>query len=217
MVKKVLYLGLDPSHYKTKGSLTHYPIIHIVPRQLHDPVIERVLRKFSQYTHLVITSKNSVKILIDYLPYFGYTIQDWVAKTIIAIGQATAKYMHLHGIYPQLVAKEEVAEGILVEIKTQPLQTLQNAYFFWPHSALSRPIISHFFKEQGFFFEQCILYEPQFIVPESLLSLEKFDEIVFTSPSTVNAFLAIFGYLPKDKILTPIGPITANYLKTKLS
>jgi uroporphyrinogen-III synthase len=39
-----------------------------------------------------------------------------------------------------------------------------------------------------------------------------FDEIVFTSPSTVAAFKEIFGALPRGKKLVAIGPITEEAL-----
>jgi uroporphyrinogen-III synthase len=48
-------------------------------------------------------------------------------------------------------------------------------------------------------------------------NLAAFDEIVFTSPSTIEAFLAIFGALPRDKILTPVGPVTEAALRLALS
>jgi uroporphyrinogen-III synthase len=52
------------------------------------------------------------------------------------------------------------------------------------------------------------LYDPIFQAPLPIPNLDEFDEIVFTSPSTVRAFLAIYGEIPKDKIIAPIGPIT---------
>jgi uroporphyrinogen-III synthase len=43
--------------------------------------------------------------------------------------------------------------------------------------------------------------------------LNHVQEIVFTSPSTVLAFLEIFGALPKGKKLIAIGPITQQQLE----
>ena len=47
-------------------------------------------------------------------------------------------------------------------------------------------------------------------------NLDHVDEIVFTSPSTVKAFIEIFGVLPRGKKCLAIGPITEQALRVYL-
>lgn len=208
-MKKVLYLGLDPQHYKAEGEIIHLPLIQIVPRKVGEEDIQSALSQFDLFTHLILTSKTSIKILVDYLPMFGYDINTWKKKKTIVVGKATGIHLQKEGITPFLVAKEETAEGIINELQ---LLSLCDSFFFWPHSAQARPVLSSFFQTQQIPLVECHLYETVMRIPEKLPFLSAIDEIVFTSPSTVQAFLKIFGGLPKDKILTPIGPVTAEAL-----
>jgi len=213
MSKRILYLGLDPAHYHSEGSVTHWPIIQIVPRPLTDISIQQALVAFEQYTHIIVTAKSTVAILRDYLPRLGIPLQTWMAKKTLAVGQATAKHLIASGIIPIKTAKEETAEGMIQELKQL---SLEQAHCFWPHSSKARSVIEDFFVANMIRYTVCILYEPRPHVPGNLPSLDHYDEIVFTSPSTVDAFLEIFGQFPSQACLTSIGPITAQHLEMRL-
>ncbi len=210
MSKRILYLGLDPTSYQAQGQVTHWPIIRIVPRPLKDLALQRILCAFNTYSHIIISSKSTVNILADDLARLGISLHNWSAKTTIAVGQVTAKHLTACGIQPTLVAQEETAEGVIAALKQLPLK---QAHVFWPHSARARSVIKDFLITQQIRHTTCVLYDPVPHTPDHLPNLEHFDEIVFTSPSTVDAFLGIFGQLPTSLTLTPIGPITARYLE----
>ena len=207
--KRILYLGLDPANYPAQAKVDHWPIIQIVPRPLTEYSIQKALKRFDEYTHVIITSKSAVGILKDYLPLIGITFESWAAKTTLAQGKVTAKHLQACGIKPARIASEETAEGLIHEIKQLDLT---NAHFFWPHSSESRPVLADFFDAQSIRCTPCILYDPKPRIPGKLPDLGNYDEIVFTSPSTVNAFLEVFGKFPPHLTLTPIGPVTARHL-----
>ena len=195
--KKILYLGLDPSRYPEK--VTHYPIIRTVPRPFDSKEMVRVFANFDHYTHLIFTSRTAVSILQERNLSFE-------KKVLIAVGKATAGLLER----VDFVAQDERAEGI-VELLMQ--LDLREGHLFWPHSALSRPVIRNFLEAAGIRYTDCILYDTLPNRVEPIPSLDEFDEIVFTSPSTINAFLDLFGSFPKDKILTAIGSVTENKLE----
>ena len=58
----------------------------------------------------------------------------------------------------------------------------------------------------------CPIYDTRTVQPKVVPDLTKVDEIVFTSPSTVKAFLDVFSEIPQDKKLTTIGPVTEQAL-----
>lgn len=212
MTRRILYVGLDyPQHLE--GSITHCPLIQIVPRSYQDEAISHSLSLFLAYTHVLITSKSAIPILMQYLPLFGYSQQDWQSKKILAIGQATAKELAKNGITPFLIAKEETSEGLIAELKAFS----PSSFFFWPHSSLSRPVIREFFQAQAFRYQECSLYDTKPRRPDSLPPLEAFDEIIFTSPSTIDAFMHFYGSLPENKSLRAIGPITEHHLRYVIS
>lgn len=210
--KRVLYLGLDPAHARIEGEIIHCPLIEIVPRPPDDPAIANAIKLFPAYTDLLFTSKTAVNILAAYLPLYNFAIKDAATKQIAAVGRQTAASLLALDLPVTLIAEEETAEGLVAALSSL---SFENRYFFWPHSSLARPVLADFLRSRGARFEACAFYDT---LPQRLVNppcLDTIDEIVFTSPSTVDAFLALIGPLPRDKILTPIGPITAAKLNTK--
>jgi uroporphyrinogen-III synthase len=212
MSKRILYLGLDPTHYACKGEVFHWPIIQIIPRPLSEPSVQQALHHFQQYSHVIITSKSTVAILKDYLARLGIELQIWKQKTTLAVGQVTAKHLEACGIKPAKVAQEETAEGMIHELAQM---SLEDAHVFWPHSAQARPVIKDFLVNRHIRHTTCQLYDTKSQVPGALPNLADFDEIVFTSPSTIEAFLQIFGTFPSQIELVAIGPITARFLEAQ--
>lgn len=213
-LRQVLYTGLDPSHYQGSGQITHFPLIQIIPRPFTDPSLQSALSAFHSYTHLIITSKTAIPILQTYLQQMGFSQADWQSKATIAVGKITALHLRLHEIQPAIIAKNETAEGVVAELQKLDLE---KTFIFWPHSAQARSVLSLFLQEQCVRFLACPLYDTHPLRPPILPHLDQFEEIVFTSPSTVYAFLDIFGSLPANKLLTPIGPITKKCLQEHLN
>jgi uroporphyrinogen-III synthase len=206
-MKTILYLGTDPTQFESQnrpsGHLIHYPVIKIVPRALESPELKQAYDEFEAYTHLLFTSKNAVKV------FFGHLCPNLSAKITIAIGEVTAAHLRVQGVQPQFIAQDETQEGV-IQLLNQ--LDLNNAYFFMPRSSLSRPLLTNFFKEHQIRHQACDLYDTVTQILEPRPDLNRIDEIIFTSPSTVNAFLEIFGKLPKGKKLTAVGPITEQAL-----
>lgn len=214
IAKQILYLGLDPTYYQANGQITHWPIIQIVPRPLTDLTLYQVLKEFACYSHVIVTSKSTVVILKDYLSQMGISLDTWAAKTTLAVGKITAKHLYACGITPAKIAQEETAEGLVRELEQL---SLDKAHVFWPHSAQARSVIKDFLIDHHICHTTCALYDSKPCLPNVLPDLELFDELVFTSPSTVEAFLTIFKQFPKHACLTPLGPITASYLENLLT
>jgi uroporphyrinogen-III synthase len=193
---KTLYLGTDPSEFQSPHEVVHYPVIKIVPREI--PLLD-----LSPFTHIVFTSKHAVRIF-----YANHKPQP---IKVFAIGTVTAKALRSHGVEPDWISEEETQEGM---VKGLLLQDLKQARIAIPRSSLSRDVLVNFFIENKIAYHAYVLYDtlPQKLEP--VPDLADFNEIVFTSPSTVRAFLAIYGALPQDKILRALGPITHAALTT---
>lgn len=210
--KKILYLGLDPKRFEHKGELFHYPVIRISARPTSCPHIQKAFQQLPLYTHIIFTSRSAIPIYL----HLSKTLNpkyEHLHHQIIAVGSSTAQCAKQFNFNVQMIAKTETAEGIIEEIKKIcPLK----ASFFWPHSSLARPILSNFFLSEKITFHECCIYDTIEQKPLPIPNIELFDEIVFTSPSTVHAFLKIFHNLPSHKKLTPIGPITKHILHSNM-
>ncbi len=173
----------------------HYPVI----RTEFCGIPESVFAIWPQFTHVIFTSQTTV----------AYWPGPW-DKQSLAIGDSTASALRKHGLAP-LVAPFATQEGVieLIEVLRQSsCPPFNKSYFFIPHSRLARPNLIDYMKENQISFYSLELYDTLFQRLEPVPDLGDFDEIVFTSPSTVEGFLRIYGNLPQGKKLTPIGPVT---------
>jgi uroporphyrinogen-III synthase len=187
-------------------------VIKIVPRSIQDPEIRRAFDDLDEFTHLIFTSKNSVKIFFHLLEQLHFPVSRLEGKKIIAVGHVTAAYLTMGGMKLDRIAHPETQEGIVAMLKEMQLDA---AYLFLPRSSRSRPILIDYLTAQQIRYQACDLYDTQAQVLTPQPDLKQIDEIVFTSPSTVEAFIAIFGSLPKEKKWIAIGPITEQALLTR--
>lgn len=197
-----LYLGLRP---KDK-SVIHFPLIQIVPKSTSE--LKEPFQKITLATHILFTSQSAVDIFFATLQELNLKIG---SQIFLAVGSETKKCIERHGFQVAFTPEEETAEGLVSILETL---NLKDAFLFWPHSALSRPVLSDYLEKREIPFQSCILYDTK---PHLSGPIPPADEIIFTSPSTVHAYIHFFGKLPQDKKLTAIGPITKKTLMQSLS
>ena len=188
---RILYLGIDPP-----PGVFHYPVIRT--ERIDSSELEAALLLWNRCTHAIFTSKNGVR----------HWTGDLHGKTIVAIGEATAREIRTRNAMP-IVAPTATQEGVADLIDTLDLN---GAFLLYPHSNLSRPFLADFLKEKKIDHYVFSLYNTLFQRPDPVPDLSQFDEIVFSSPSTVEAFSRIFSSVPRRISLTPIGPITKKAL-----
>ena len=203
--RNALYVGLNPQN---AGGVTHLPLIEIVPRPFDNLEIASAFADIHLYTHIIFTSKSGVEVFFDCLNHYGY--EKIEGKKIFAVGKVTAQRLKEKGVETCQVANEETQEGL---IHLLAMEDLDQAYILLPQSSRARPVLAHTLMLRRVRHQLCHLYDTHIKVPTVKPDLETFDEIIFTSPSTVEAFIEIFGAIPKDKKITSIGPITDHKLK----
>ncbi|MDR3624193.1 MAG: uroporphyrinogen-III synthase [Chlamydiales bacterium] len=204
-MKRVLYLGLDPARYGKP--VYHLPLIQVVEKNLNDTCYKQMWEHFSQFSLVIFTSQNVVKILCNALAD-RQLLELLHEKKLICIGMATQNALFEYG-FNGIVAKKETAEGVIELLQ----ECLSNDNVLYLHSSCARVVIREFLKERGIQHFSQPIYDTELLFPKELPSLDEFEEIVFTSPSTVDAFLKIFKVFPKNISLLAIGPITKLYLE----
>lgn len=205
MDKKVLYTGLYSEQINKYQNVIHCPLIEIIPRTFSEDVIHRLTNELPEYTHLIFTSKSAVEIFLKMIP----TIQCIKDKYVISVGKATAYALQRKMVSVDVIAEDESSEGVISSLEAE---NLGNAHILWPHSSLSRRVIPEYLDSRKINYREWILYDTKSRKLESLPILCDINEVIFTSPSTIDAFIEIFGSLPSDKTLTCIGPVTKNHL-----
>lgn len=190
----ILYTGTDPSNFEGEP-LVHCPLIEVVEKDWNVPDV-------SEFSHFVLTSKNAVRIFAKRVDLSG--------KVIVAVGQATARALEDAGWTASVVAKSECQEGIVAEFEKMDLR---GARVCLPRSSGARDVIDRYLDGRRVAFEVIELYDVKTSFPKKLPDLDSIEKVVFTSPSTVRAFVEVFGAIPCDKQLVAIGPVTQKALK----
>ncbi|MDF2550508.1 MAG: putative porphobilinogen deaminase [Chlamydiales bacterium] len=205
-----LYLGLDESKAE-ELSAVHYPVIRLEPVDGSCQALQQGMERLASFSHLLFTSKPAVHFFWQQCLKLNLS-EAFQKKPCFAIGQATARALESLGCQTPLIAKEECLEGIIALFSTL---NLTKASFFWPHSARSRTILVDFWRKEQISFYECCLYYTLLQKPYDL-DVSAFDRLIFTSPSTVDGFLALFKEFPIGCQLQAIGPVTGRYLAEKL-
>jgi uroporphyrinogen-III synthase len=211
--KHALYLGIDPTHFKSEKIVVHMPLIKIVKRPINSKDLLRIFEHLPDYTHIIFTSKSSVRIFLAYLQLHGHLIKELSSKYVIAIGHATAYYLKSEGIEPSYISADESEEGL---VRVLASLDLKDAYILLPKSSVPRTQLIHFLVEHEIEHQICILYDACEEIPKEPIDLESIDEVIFTNPLTVDAFFSIYSEIPLSIKLHPLGNVTREALRAKL-
>lgn len=174
----------------------------LIETRFEDSFQKKAPTLFSVSDSLIFTSQTAVKYLFSWIKKEKILL----SHQIIAIGKATSLAVEKEG-FSCITAKEPTQEGVI------DLLEKMSGTFFWPKSKKARKLLEIYLKERGSHFLD--LYDTNHVKPKNLVDLEKVSSIFFTSPSTVEAFFAIYQKIPKHVMIYAIGPITQGYLLSK--
>lgn len=192
-----------------------FPVIEIRPFE-QNLALEQAIQNLSRYDWLIFTSLNGVQVFFE-------TMQRVTGDAVVqprfeqlrtaAIGPKTAEAMQQYGITPDFVPQEFVAEAIL-----PGLGDLVGRWVLLPRAETARKALPEAIIAAGGVAHEIAVYQtlPALPDPQGLATLKAGVEVVtFTSPSTVENFIAILrdeGLDPLHLVGNPkiacIGPIT---------
>jgi uroporphyrinogen-III synthase len=190
-----------------------FPVIQI-SQEDDNVALDRALGKLECYEWLVLTSVNGVKAVWERMQTLGL---DKIPESVqvAAIGPKTADALRQHGVSPNFVPDEYVAEAIV-----PGLGDLRGRWVLLPRADLARSALPHAIQALDGVAHEITAYRtlPGQPDPRSLEELRAgVDVITFTSSSTVRNFVALLAAsglgvknLPGAPIFACIGPITAQ-------
>lgn len=189
-----------------------FPVIEIQAID-NNTALATVLANIQKYEWVVFTSVNTVEIVLNRsVPSVFSVVQ------IAAIGPKTAEALHKHGIEPDFVPEEYVAEAIL-----PGLGDLNGKWVLLPRAEIAREELPKAISKAGGVTHEIVVYRtlPAEIDPNGLNALKSgVDIITFTSASTVENFVAVTCQhnldplnLPNQPLIACIGPITEQAAK----
>lgn len=207
--KRILFTGLSQERFFLQGSYLHLPLIKIEPMENYGEFDEH-LKKIAGFDWIIFTSRYGVKYFFQRLKLIGYDARKLAKVKIAAIGESTAKGLKKHGLLADLIPINESTQGLIEEFKKK---NIRGKKIFLPRSDISDKGIEAALKKLGHEITASFAYRN--LMPKELpqLHLEEFNELMFTSPSTVRNFKKRYQKLPKSIKTSCIGAVTLKEAK----
>jgi uroporphyrinogen III methyltransferase/synthase len=202
--KKILFTGLSQERFFIKGTYFHLPLIKIGPLDDYRE-FDNYLKDIKKFDWIVFASRYGVEYFFKRLKAINSDSRLLANIKIGAIGTSTKRHLLDFGILADLVPKKESSEGLVSEFKKIDIK---NKKIFLPRSNISDKGLEKELEKLGANVRTSFAYRN--VMPKDLpdLDLNFFDEIMFTSPSTVRNFKKRYKKIPKHIKVKCIGEVT---------
>lgn len=151
--------------------------------------------------------KAGVKNVIQVEQDNRYGVIEWFKKEKERLDAARPQYEHSLELFEKMDFDNYDYE--LEESVTR----YENRLVFYPHSSLSPEDIPLALQELGFDVLSAVVYNNELPKNPRRVNLNHFKRIVFTSPSTIDNFIKLYGKLPENTEFITRGPITQAHLE----
>ena len=151
--------------------------------------------------------KAGVKDVIQVEQDNRYGVIEWFKKEKERLDAARPQYEHSYELFEKMDLDNydhELADFVY---------RYENRLVFYPHSSLSPEDIPLALQELGFNVISAVVYNNELPKNPRRVNLNHFKRIVFTSPSTIDNFIKLYGKLPENTEFITRGPITQAHLE----
>lgn len=193
----------------------------IATHPLDDPsALDSALKTLGEYDWIVLTSVNGVRAVADRLNALSLPWETRGRARVAVIGPATAEALEAHGVTPDLMPDEYVAENIV-----ESLGNVAGQRILLARADIARKTLADELRLRGAEVDEVAAYRTESLPldPEALddvLRRDPADAITFTSSSTAHSLMRSLrqaGMEPADALrnitICAIGPITAATLR----
>ena len=244
-IKPTLYTGTLPAIEKRKADYTYTPLIEINYEHtyffyeddndegLHKYYLGKDINEpdadlgIDLANYILFTSQYSVNAAYKDIQAILDNKDAHIYPCFISIGDTTTEALHKAGVKDVIQVEKDNRYGVIewfkkekekfVAAKPRYEQVKNNRLVFYPHSSLSSEAIPLALQELGFSVDSVIAYNN--VLPKNIrrVNLNHFKRIVFTSPSTIDNFIKLYGKLPENTEFITRGPITQDHLEEVLN
>ncbi len=155
--------------------------------------------------------KAGVKDVIQVEQDNRYGVIEWFKKEKERLDAARPQYEHSYELFEKMDLDNydhELADFVY---------RYENRLVFYPHSSLSPEDVPLALQELGFNVISAVVYNNELPKNPRRVNLNHFKRIVFTSPSTIDNFIKLYGKLPENTKFITRGPITQAHLEEVLN
>lgn len=206
--KSSLYLGTYPEKYKKLGQIIHFPMINIRAAKVDKP--RQVIAHIKKADMILLTSRCGVKYFFEFLGTQKVSFEILRMKDFIVIGADTEKQLAIYNFSANLVSTDETSVGLFKAIKKN--FNLKGKSIIFPRSSIANPYLEQQLTKSGAKVREIVVYNNTKPAVREL-PMERIDQIIFTSPSTVKNFLADYKIISKEWKILAKGKRTQQALK----
>ena len=202
-----------------------------ISKEWYDGEWSNGLEYFSSISYILFTSQYAVKGFMRVIKdtnYEEYTNED---LKVISIGKTTTEALHKAGFKDVIQVDEDNRYGIIEWFKKErpkfleqhPIEIEHGEEYeeipavLYPCSSLSPDDIPEALFALRYNVTKWTVYNNELPKNPRRVNLNHFKRIVFTSPSTIDNFIKLYGKLPENTESITRGPITQAHLEEVLN
>ncbi len=186
------------------AAATHTPLIKISPKT--DVPTSAIARR---YDWIIFTSRHGVRFYFDLLSKAKIDIRNLATTKIASVGPVTSNELKQRCVTPDFESPTESAEGLIAFFREIDLS---GKSILLPRSDKGLPALSDALRTMGADVVDLPVYTNEINGEASKIDLSLFDQILFSSPSGVEAFRQIYRDFPEKICLTAKGETTQKAL-----
>lgn len=202
------------------GTPVVFPTIEILPAETWDGC-DKAIDSLYMYDGIIFTSTNGVEFFMRRMKERGKEASELKAKMICSVGETTRKAIEQTGLRITTMPEKFTAVDLATKLQQE---NLNGKTFLYPRGNLANDTLPEILKRLGASVDAVTVYRTQKPSPEeteniqSMLLAGEIDVVTFTSPSTVQNFVALFSAavvrrFQQQCAFAAIGPRTAAALK----
>lgn len=188
----ILHLGNHPERYSHLGTIVHRQIIQCVESDDNEQT-NQSFRNAGQYDWIVFTSGNGIQFFFKKLYAMGLDARIFANTQFAVIGQASSERLLEFSIKADICSAVESSRGLLKEFSKIQVKGLS---ILLPGAEVSSEELPDGLSENGAQVDKLIVYKTIETEIEDV-NLDYINQILFTSGSTIKAFVKKFGSVPK--------------------
>ncbi|MCP4607454.1 MAG: uroporphyrinogen-III C-methyltransferase [Planctomycetes bacterium] len=205
---RILLPGTHPEKYRHHGIIIHRPLIKSVPLDDYTQA-DKVLKRLNIFDWIVFTSTNGVEFFFQRLNAVGLDTRAISTIKVAAIGQTTAEKLKTFGVLVDIQPNLESSIGLLDEFKKA---SVKGKRILLVRPKVGSSMLLDGLAEVDAAIEAVVVYRNVDVEPEET-DFDFIDQILFTSGSTIRAFLKLYGSVPNGVKVYCLGQPTLNEAK----
>jgi uroporphyrinogen III methyltransferase/synthase len=187
----ILVLGMHPEKYEHLGNIVHRPFIDCVPLEDYG-CAESTLGRLNTFDWIAFTSANGIKFFFRRLQAMGLDARALSSARVAVIGKTSAERLAEFGIAADMCPDTESSAGMLKEFSCIGVK---NKKMLLPQSEIASDELPDGLVRMGAAVEKLPIYRTVEVDPDEI-DFDHIDRILFTSGSTIRAFVKRFGAVP---------------------